>query len=168
MKAEEPSPSLVYGSPSGLEVGDKLDSLQSQPNHCKPTSLAHPRLKNLDILSYQDAPADPFPCLWEPSSGSKPLLQILPPREKVFDLLMIFDSQARCFQYIPNKLATPEISAFLENLNVSAERNPRMLALILAAMAHALQFKVSRKDMSGVAMRETDKELMQADIYGTS
>ncbi|KAJ9200415.1 transcriptional regulator family: Fungal Specific TF [Paecilomyces variotii] len=165
LKAEEPSHTLVYGSPSGSEIGEKLPSLQNQPSDCRPTSLAHPRLKNVNILSYQDAPADPFPCLWEPSSGTKPLLQILPSREQILKLLTIFDSQARCFQYLPNKLATPEINAFLENLHDCAERNPQMLALILAAMAHALQFKAFRKNMPQSAVEETEKELVQANIY---
>lgn len=96
------------------------------------------------------------------------MLQILPSREQILELLTIFDSQARCFQYLPNKLATPEINAFLENLHDCAERNPQMLALILAAMAHALQFKAFRKNMPQSAVEETEKELVQANIYGMS
>lgn len=43
-----------------------------------------------------------------------------------------------------------------------------MLALILAAMAHALQFKAFRKNMPQSAVEETEKELVQANIYGMS
>lgn len=145
----------------------QLDQLESQPKHCRPVSLAHPALREVNTFAYQDAPADPFPSLWEPSLGPKSLLDILQSSEEIFSLLTVFDKQAQCFQYIPNKLATPEVECFLADLQNGAERNPQMLALILAAMAHAVQFRQFGKNVQQWVPGAMEKELFQADIYST-
>ncbi|KAL2003064.1 hypothetical protein VTN02DRAFT_5142 [Thermoascus thermophilus] len=165
VRPEEPPDSLIYGCLSAQEIQSKLDQLESQPKHCRPVSLAHPALREVNTFAYQDAPADPFPSLWKPSLGPKSLLDILPSPEEIYSLLTVFDKQAQCFQYIPNKLATPEVECFLADLQNGAERNPQMLGMILAAMAHAVQFRQFGKNVQQWVPGAMEKELFQADIY---
>jgi len=148
--------------------GIQLDQLESQPKHCRPVSLTHPALREVNTYAYQDAPADPFPTLWQPSLGPRSLLDILPSPEEIFSLLTVFDNQAQCFQYIPSKLATPEVECFLADLQNGAERNPQMLALVLAGMAHSVQLRRFQKEGEQWMPAVVERELIQADIYSTS
>lgn len=99
--------------------------------------------RGVDIYAYQDAAPDPFPCLWKSTDKTDALLNVLPKEhDEIFSYLHAFDKRAQlcCFPHVPDEMTGQEVEKFLSKVQVNAERNPSMLALLFAMMAQGLLF----------------------------
>lgn len=87
----------------------------------------------------------PFPILWEhsndPSTVSSTLVNMLPPRDELLDILDMFQCRAQScyFPHTPEEVTKKEVERFLGDAEVNAEKSPDMLALIFATLAAGLQ-----------------------------
>jgi len=91
----------------------------------------------------------PFPTLWAGSDVSSSLVQVLPAREELFDILDSFQKRAQAcsFPHTPDEVTKREVERFLADTEGNAERFPDMLALIFIALATGLQ--MGQYDRSG-------------------
>lgn len=126
------------------------------------SSLSHTAQRDVDVYSYQDAAADPFPCLWNYSQGVRGILHLLPPPEDIYFYLEAFQDHIRAF--FSYQLSAKELGHFLAELPISAEKNPQMLGFLFVSLARGIPFGVFKKH--GEWVQETmNNELTKADIY---
>lgn len=118
-----------------------LTDVQFANLHVGTHSLTHTMPKLARDMYAPGGSMYPFPIMWTHSNDPSNLVRMLPPPERLFQILDMFQCRAQScyFPHTPDEVTKKEVERFLSNAEWNAERCPDMLALIFATLATGLQ-----------------------------